>query len=217
MGHKKMMRVIETYVSKKEFMEWFFDEKVFLKDLVVSGSTEDRTLKRKIILWRKHIFHWNLFSLRNLDWFGMIHQWEYTRIMINLRKNSEEKTCFKCLFKNEFAITMLSVGVQSANIKKRKTAFRVLFLVIENFFHEKRILIGSVKFIIGRHRNDGSIWKLHSRKKFLWKALFMKKIFEGHCFQWVYRNLKTGKKRFSGPFLEQTVTFKMKIFVKSLV
>ena len=57
--------------------------------------------------------------------------------MINLGKNSEEKTCFKCLFKNEFAITMLSVGVQSANIKKRKTAFRVVFFGYSEFFSWK--------------------------------------------------------------------------------
>ena len=46
MGHKKMMRVIETHISKTNSMERFFDEKVFLKDIVISGSTEDPPLKK---------------------------------------------------------------------------------------------------------------------------------------------------------------------------
>ena len=55
MGHKKMMRVIETCISKTFSMERFFVEKVFLKDIVVSGSTEGPPLK-KVIHWRKCFF-----------------------------------------------------------------------------------------------------------------------------------------------------------------
>ena len=53
MGHKKMMRVFETCISKTISMERFFDEKVLLKDIVVSGSTEGPPLK-KVIHWRKY-------------------------------------------------------------------------------------------------------------------------------------------------------------------
>ena len=70
MGHKRMMRVIEIYISKTISMERFFDEKVFLKDIVVSGTTEDPPLK-KIILWR-NFFHWFPFpqtKLIRLVWF----------------------------------------------------------------------------------------------------------------------------------------------------
>ena len=55
MGHKKMMRVIETCISKTFSMERFFFEKVFLKDIVVSGSTEGPPLE-KVIHWRKCFF-----------------------------------------------------------------------------------------------------------------------------------------------------------------
>ena len=50
-----MMRVIETCISKTNSMERFFDEKVFLKDIVVSGSTGDPPWK-KIILRRNFFF-----------------------------------------------------------------------------------------------------------------------------------------------------------------
>ena len=56
MGHKKMMIVIETCISKTISMERFFVEKFFLKDIVVSGSTEDPPLKKKILLRRNYFF-----------------------------------------------------------------------------------------------------------------------------------------------------------------
>ena len=74
MGHKKMMRVIETCISKTISMERFFDEKVFLKNIVVSGSTEGPPLK-KVIHWRKYFFDWLLFPSNKIDSFGIIHQW----------------------------------------------------------------------------------------------------------------------------------------------
>ena len=52
-----------------------------------------------------------------------------------------------CFFEKEFWITLLSLGVQSANTKKRETDFRVIFLVIEVYFQENGFLSGLVKFI----------------------------------------------------------------------
>ena len=60
------------------------------------------------------------------------------------KKNQKKNKCF---FEKEFWKTLLSLGVQSANTKKRKTVFRVIFLVIEKFFQENRILNGSVKIV----------------------------------------------------------------------
>ena len=73
MGQKKM-RVIETCISKTISMERFFDEKVFLKDIVVSGSTEDPLLKKKLY-FGEIIFFSLLFPSNKIDSFDIIHQW----------------------------------------------------------------------------------------------------------------------------------------------
>ena len=81
MGHKKMMRVIEIYISKTSSMERFFDEKVFLKDIVVSGSTEDPPLK-KIITSEKLFFSMTFVSLKQ-KWFVWYHSlMGYTNLML---------------------------------------------------------------------------------------------------------------------------------------
>ena len=61
-----MMRVIEIYISKTSSMERFFDEKVFLKDIVISGSTEDPPLKN--YNFGEIIFFTDFFSLKQ-NWF----------------------------------------------------------------------------------------------------------------------------------------------------
>ena len=95
----------------------------------------------------KIYFGVNIFSLifvflKKFDWFGMIHQWVYTRMMI--KKNNLQNRFF---FEKEFWITLLSLVVQSANTKKRETVFRVLFLVLKKYFQENCNLNGSVKII----------------------------------------------------------------------
>ena len=81
-GTKKMMRVIETYNSKQKFMERFSDEKLFSKDRVVSGSTEDRPLKRKILLWRNYFFSMIFVFLKKI-WFVRYHSsMQYTELML---------------------------------------------------------------------------------------------------------------------------------------
>ena len=75
----------------------------------------------------------------------MIRQWVYTRMMIKKIRKKLQNWCF---FKKRFRITLLWVGVQSANAKKKKNSFPCIFLIfIENNIREKRILKGLVKLI----------------------------------------------------------------------
>ena len=79
-------------------------------------------------------------------------------------------------FQKRIWVTLLSAGVQSANVKKRKTVFRIIVLVIETYFHEKRFLIGLVNIIKGVAQE--SIKKTfqkknYSRKSFPWN-IFLK-------------------------------------------
>ena len=100
----------------------------------------------------KNYFGENIFPLKvvffkKFDWFDMIHQWVYTRMMIKFKKTLK-KTWNKCFFEKEFWKTFLSVGVQNANAWK-KNSFQSIFLVIEKYFQENRILNDSVKSIKG--------------------------------------------------------------------
>ena len=74
-----------------------------------------------------------------------------------------------------FWITLFAVGVQSANVKERKTAFRVDFFGYKNYFPEKRILNGVVEIIKGVTQECCKI--VYSRKKCLRKIIFMKLFF----------------------------------------
>ena len=67
--------------EKKVSVENIFLE-FFLNDSFNSGSIEDQWQKRKNIFWRNYYSHWNLFSLKKFDSFGMIHQCLYTRMMV---------------------------------------------------------------------------------------------------------------------------------------
>ena len=67
MGHKKLMRLNETCISKTTSMERFFDEKVSLENIVVSGSTEDSPLKKTYTL-DKLFFSLTFVSLKK-NWF----------------------------------------------------------------------------------------------------------------------------------------------------
>ena len=94
---------------KLVFMKIFF--MISLNDIFISGGYRELMIEKKKYFVEKACFHWKLLPLKKFDWFGMIHQWVYTRMMINLEKNSEEKTYSKIFSKNEFSITLLSVGV----------------------------------------------------------------------------------------------------------
>ena len=60
-------------------------------------------------------------------------------MMMKLKKPAE-KTWKKCFFEKEFWMTLLSLGVQSANTKKRETVFRV------NFFGYRELFPGKTCF-----------------------------------------------------------------------
>ena len=95
-----------------------------------------------------------------------------------------------CFFEKELWITLLSLGVQSANTKKRETDFRVIFLVIEEYFQENRVLNGSVKFI--KEVFQEKCKKNSFQKKICsGKMFFMKIVFEWSSYQWGYRGAKT--------------------------
>ena len=128
------------FVSEKlVLMKIIFHEFFWTTFLSVGVQrTDDRKEK---IFFQKACFHWNLFSLKSFNWFGMIHQWVYTRMMIKIEKNSEEKTYTECFFENEFWITLLSGGVQNANIKEIRTVFQV------NFFGYREIVSGKSYFV----------------------------------------------------------------------
>ena len=122
--------VKKTFHSKK----MYFNEKhfswIFLNDIFISGSTEDRWQKRRKIFRRNNFFHWNLLPLERFDWLGMIHQWVYTRMVI--KKFSEKKfpvSVFieNSFFKKLFRLTLFSMGVWSTKIREWKTFCRVNF------------------------------------------------------------------------------------------
>ena len=96
MRHKRMMRVIEIYISKTISMERFSDEKVFVKDIVVSGSIEDLPLKKKLTL-EKIIFSLTFVFLKKF-WFVWYHysmsvhtneQWWYKEKKVSEKKFSQ--------------------------------------------------------------------------------------------------------------------------------
>ena len=102
-------------------------------------TTEDR--KVNSIMWRKHLFHWSLFSLKRFACFCIIHHWGYIRIKIKriiIRKN-----CFCSVsFFTKKTLTLLWVGLQSSQDKKNS------FLKL--FFSQKTILSKKLfeKFVI---------------------------------------------------------------------
>ena len=61
-----------SYFRNKIVHEKYFSRNVFLNSTLISGSTEDRPLKRKILLWGKHVFHWTSFSSKKF-WFVCNH------------------------------------------------------------------------------------------------------------------------------------------------
>ena len=146
----------------------------------------------------------------------MFRQLVYTRMMIKKIRKKIQSWCF---FEKEFRITLLWVGVQSANAKKKKNSFPCFFLlVIENNIHEKRILKGLVKLI--EWVTQECCKKVFSRKK-----RFMEKHFHARVF-WmivlsvgVQRSEDGKQKSCLGPLsvFSQRITFKMIKFLKSLV
>ena len=124
-GTEEWQKYFKFKFQEMYFLWKVFSWKTFLSNKVISEGTEDRWYKGKLIFWRKHFFHW-FFSFKIFEWFDMIHQWVYTRMMIKKKKN-QKKLHKRYFFKEEIRILLLSVGVQSANSKKRKTFFRVVF------------------------------------------------------------------------------------------
>ena len=98
MGHKKMMRVIETCISKTISMKRFFDDKVFLKDIVVSGSTEDPSLKNKLYFGEVIFFTDFCFPqtklTRLVSFISGVHKIDARKRNSSLRKPFLRKMCF---------------------------------------------------------------------------------------------------------------------------
>ena len=114
MGHTRMMRVIENYISKKKFMESFFDEKVFSKTLLSVGVQRTDQGKEFLFLgetlfFTEFCFLWNnlirLVSFSN----GCTHKWWLKE------KKFLKKNLSKCSFNKEIWITLLSARLQRAN------------------------------------------------------------------------------------------------------
>ena len=138
---KKFFSAEETNFIGKNF-SWIFFERHFYQ-----WEYREPMVKKKKIYFGKNTFFTEICFPKKIDWFGVIHQWVYTRMMIKIKWiTSEKKFLSRCFFfKKEFWITILSVGVQSANVNE--TVFRVVFLVIEIYFRENRTLNGLVKLI----------------------------------------------------------------------
>ena len=97
----------------------------------------------------------------------------YTHIMIKLKKTLKKKPKMSVFFKKEFWTILLSVGVQSANTKKRKTVFRVFFFGYRELFPSKSFFEWFGKNC--QRGCSGIMWKNYiSEKKCLRKIFFMK-------------------------------------------
>ena len=131
--HRVDVGVIDNFIARKTSYAKLLSWKIFLKDIVVSGSKEDRPKKRKNYTLEKTFFFteicfpWN-FLIRLVSFSnGCTHEYD-------INKKSSEKNSNKCSVKKEFWITFLSVRVQSANAWKRKTVFRL------NFFGYRKLV-----------------------------------------------------------------------------
>ena len=90
MGHKRMMSVIEIYISEKNLWKASLMRKFFGRTFLSVGVQRTDHRKEFLYFGENIFFHWFLFSLKNFDSFGIIQQRVYTRKMI--KKNfSEEK------------------------------------------------------------------------------------------------------------------------------
>ena len=114
-GHKRVMRVIETFISEKKFMESFFDEEKCLEDVFCECEYRGPTIEKKNYTLEKTFFSLNFIFLKQF-WFVWYHSsmGVLTNDDINKKKFLEIKLS-TCSFNKEFWITLLSVRVQSAN------------------------------------------------------------------------------------------------------
>ena len=161
-------------------------------------KTDDR--KKYILFWRKHVFHWRWFSLKKFNWFSIIHQRVYTRMMIKIKNVFYKIFLGKCFFKKLFRITLLSAGVQCTKLRWRKTIFRVNLFCYREVFSWKTIFwLVRLKLSVGLHRNV--VKKYVSENRLFRKTFSMKFFFGRHCYQWGYRGKRIEQKRF---ILEKT-------------
>ena len=127
-----------------------------------------------------------------------------------------------------FWITLISVGSQSSNAKKRKTVFRVFLCRPIGDFSRKTFFEWLGKKYHWAHRIDDGDWKLCFRKCFWMKFLSVKKIFTFNYFfsqetflkktdwfgtnqQWVYTRMMIDSKVYL-----RMIVFSRRVFARNI-
>ena len=120
------------YKQKWKFRKTVFlgkgvSPKTFLNDIVINVGYGRPMLERKEFI-SENFFHRKAFHIKISDWFSMIYQRGYTRMMMEI------KITFRffffsrrCLFKKMFWLILLLVGLQSNKVIWRKTFLRRYF------------------------------------------------------------------------------------------
>ena len=128
MGHKKMMRVIETCISKTKSMERFFDAKVFLKDIVVSGSTENPPLKKNLYFGGIIFFTDICFPQTKLIHLASFINGVHKIDAINKNRSLEKPFSRKMFFSlNRFEWHSFKLGLPKIDDRREKMYFWELF------------------------------------------------------------------------------------------
>ena len=127
-----------------------------MNNIVISSSAVDRWKETKIIFWRKCFLHWILFSSKKSWLFWYDSSMGYTEEILKT-KVTVLKFCFfekKRFSKQHFWNGKYISAGKEGWCWKSKITFQVIFFGIEQYFHEKRILIGWQKLLRGVYRKD---------------------------------------------------------------
>ena len=125
-GKKTFFKVWKIFWRKPSWWKFFW--------MTLLSVGVQRTDGRKEMFYFYSFFHRKSFFKKNFDWFVMNYHWEYTRMMMEVKKDFLKWFFWMmCFFKRMFWITSLSMGVQSTKIETCKIIFRV------NIFPHRKI------------------------------------------------------------------------------
>ena len=131
--------------EKTVSMEIIFHE-FFWTTFLSVGVQRNDDRKKKYFL-EKACFHCNLFSLKFFDWFAMFHQWVYIRMVIKIKKNSEEKTYTEYFFQKRAVINIVISGSTECQYWKTRNSSPSNFFGYRGLFSGKWLFEYSVNFI----------------------------------------------------------------------
>ena len=128
---EKSFHFIKIRFNENKF-SWIVFERHFYQ-----WEYREMQIEKKKYFSEKARFHWNLFSLKNFDWFGMVHQWVFTRMMIKLKKNLWRKNLHWVFFQKRVLSNINISGSTECHFLKKKNSFPSNFFGYREIFSRK--------------------------------------------------------------------------------